>query len=180
VRALAPEDRGQPAARLHAHGVHRLGVAVRGPAVRHVVARVVGQVLVERAAVHHVQELHPAADRQQRQPARLGLAHDRGLEAVHLRPGRPELGVRLGAVHRRVDVGPARDHDAVEARDQLRHHLAGLRRHHHRHAAGAGHGPHVVEVQDHLLAPRLGMGELLVAHGSAHLRGGQSDEGPAG
>ena len=67
----------------------------------------VGDVLVEVAAADDVERLGAAADRQDRHLAGVGAAGDVELEAVEVGLGRPELGVRLGAVVLGVEVGAA-------------------------------------------------------------------------
>jgi hypothetical protein len=79
-----------------------------------VVPERVGQVLVQRAAVRHTQQLHAATDAQQRKVGLQGGTHQHQLGAVALRPdlGR---GVRGFTVQRGIDVGTTGEDDAVEA-----------------------------------------------------------------
>ena len=83
-----------------------------------VVADELRQVLVERAAAGDVEHLHPAADAEQRHVALERAPRQRELEAVALGPGALRLGVRLGAVAGRVDVGAAGEDQPVEQVEQ--------------------------------------------------------------
>ena len=78
----------------------------------------VGEVLLERAAKGDIEDLKPAADRQQRHVPVNRRASNRDLEGVA--PLMDAGGVRtgLGAVERRIEVGPAGEHDGV---DQVEH-----------------------------------------------------------
>jgi hypothetical protein len=82
-----------------------------------VVTHQVGRVLVEEATTVHRHHLHAAADAEHRQPAGLRSREQRPLPGVPV--GSPRCGalVGLGAVRRRVDVGPAADHQAVQTGD---------------------------------------------------------------
>ena len=71
------------------------------------VAEVVRQVLDERAAAGDVHDLHAAADAEERQVALERARGQRELEGVPLGHGAGRLGMRLGAVGGRVQVGPA-------------------------------------------------------------------------
>jgi len=71
-----------------------------------------GQVLVQRAAEEHVEQLQPAADRQHRQLAVEDGRQQRQL-AIVARPVDADGRVRLLAVQRRVDVGAAGEHERV-------------------------------------------------------------------
>ena len=76
------------------------------------------QVLVERAAERDVEQLHPAADPEQRHVALQRPPRQRELEGVALGPGALRLRVRLGAVAGRVDVGAAGQEQRVDAVEQ--------------------------------------------------------------
>ena len=71
-------------------------------------------VLVEGAAAGDVEDLHPAADAEQRHVALDRAARQGQLEAVAFGPDAPGLGVRLGPVARRVDIGAAGEDQRVE------------------------------------------------------------------
>ena len=88
-------------------------------------------VLVQRAAARDVQGLEAAADAEQRQPARVGPAHERDLGRVDDAVGRPQVLVAVGrAVLERVEVGPAGEAQAVEPVEQRVDGARGLRREH--------------------------------------------------
>ena len=113
------------------------------------VADTIGEVLQERAAAGDVDQLHPAADAQQRHVALDRRARERDLEGVALGHRVDGLRMRLLAVAGGVDVGAAREHQAV---DQLQPGLGlldqhGVGREHHHQAAGALHGLDVAERQ---------------------------------
>ena len=72
------------------------------------------QVLVEGAAAGDVEDLHPAADPEQRHLALDRALRQRQFEAVALGPGALRLRVRLGPVAGRVDVGAAGEDQGVE------------------------------------------------------------------
>ena len=82
--------------------------------------------LDERAASGHVEELHAAADGQDREAARVRLAGELELEPVEVRLDGTEQRVRLGAVGGGVEVGPAGQADPVEPVDQRLDRLAGI------------------------------------------------------
>ena len=79
-----------------------------------VVALAVGQVLLERPAARDVHQLHAPADAEQREVALERAARQRDLERVALRHRALRLRVGAGAVGAGVDVGPAREEQAVE------------------------------------------------------------------
>ncbi len=89
------------------------------------------------AAARDVQQLHAAADPEDRKLAAVGGADQRHLERVDARLGRPELGVRLGAVGARLHVGTAGQAHAVDPVEQRRDRVRPQQRHDHRDAAGA-------------------------------------------
>jgi hypothetical protein len=120
------------------------------------VAEVVGEVLDERPAARHVEDLHAAADTEQGQPAGERLAGERDLEVIALRDGAHGRGVGLGAVAGRVDVGAAREQEPVEQVEQP----AGVRgqrgigRQDDRRAARRGDREHIGALQqDRLVVP---------------------------
>jgi hypothetical protein len=103
---------------------------------------VADEVLVDRPAERDVEQLHSAADAEERHAPLQGAARERQLELVALRIG--GLGVlRAGvAVAPRVEVGPADRHQPVDAVEQ---HLGRTRVHRqqHRHRAARLHRRHV-------------------------------------
>ena len=122
--------------------VRLVGLAVLEPGA-------VGQVLVQRAAAGDVERLHPAADREQRQVARGGLAQQRQLvlvaDAVDVRA---ELRVALVAVGRGVEVRAAAEEQAVDAVQQRRDVVhEPVRRQHDRDPARLLHRLRVAEAQ---------------------------------
>ena len=157
-RLLRPQRGGQARAGRDAQRVAR----VRGhvglvddrphhepPAVP-VAARVRRGVADQRPAARHVEQLHPAADPEHRQPARERPARQLQLELVAVARVRRHLRVRLAAVARRVDVGAEPEHDAV-GRVQDRVHVA-QERQLHRQRAGRLERPRVR--QPHVVAVR--------------------------
>ena len=92
--------------------------AARGAAVL-LVAELVGQVLAERPAEGHVDQLHPAADAEHRHVAFDGAHGERELRAVAL--GHQMLGrrVHVGAVAGGVDVVAAGQDQPVEQIEHL-------------------------------------------------------------
>ena len=115
----ASERRPQPALR---RGLDAMGrdAAVLGLAVLDAVADDVGKMLVQGPAARDVQQLHAAADAEDRKLAAVGGANQRELDRVDPRLGRPELGVGLGAVCARLHVGAAGQAHAVDAVEQRR------------------------------------------------------------
>ena len=97
------------------------------------------EVLLERPSAGHVQELHAAADAEQRQLALTGAVGKGELEAVALGARLGDLRVGAGAVGRRVDVHAAGKHEPVEAVEQLVGRLGHVvvRRQHQRERAGS-------------------------------------------
>jgi hypothetical protein len=84
-----------------------------------VVADGLGQVLDEVSAAGDVEELEAAADRERRQVARERRLQERQLARVAACVRDVRLGVCLGAIVRRVDVGAAGEHDPVERVERL-------------------------------------------------------------
>ena len=109
------QDPGQHAVRADLHVMQ--AEPVRRPVVPPV-AHQVGQVLMQRAAPAHVQHLHAAADGEQwhAQPQR--VAGHGQVPGVPQRRGSLRPRVPRRAVPDRVDVRPARDHQAIQARDR--------------------------------------------------------------
>ena len=79
----------------------------------------VGQVLVEGSAAGDVQDLHPTADAEQRDPALERLPRQRDLEVVTIGIGPDGLRMRLSPLALGVDVGAASEHQRVETIEQL-------------------------------------------------------------
>ena len=92
---------------------------VREHAGRVPVEREIVEMLGERPALDHVQHLHAAADAQHGHVALERARAEAELEAVALRPGRADLRMRLRAVGGGVDVGAAREDQAVEHVEHL-------------------------------------------------------------
>ena len=103
----------------------------------------VGQVLVQRPAARDVQGLRAAADREDRQAARVARAARARARTGRgrARSGRARDGA--AAVGGRVEVGPAGQADAVEPLEQRLDRLGVERRQDHRDAAGALDRPQV-------------------------------------
>ena len=74
--------------------------------------------LVQRAAAGDVEHLGAAADRQHRERRAPRRAGERELEAVELGLRGAELGVLVGPVGGRVQVGAAREAETVETVEQ--------------------------------------------------------------
>ena len=88
----------------------------------------------------------------------------------------PSSGCGSDAVRGRVQVGPARQDDGVEAPEQRVDRLGRDRRQDHGHPAGRAHGLEVALAERQLRARRLALrDELAVARG-AHLGGRDADE----
>ena len=117
VHELAGAARGQRSLRQADVVVGAVERAGRAAVV--VVAEVLGQVLAQAAAEGDVDQLHAAADPQQRQVARQGAAREGHLEPVALGHGVDGLGVTLGVVDGGVDVGAADEHQAVDQVEDL-------------------------------------------------------------
>ena len=102
------------------------GVVAEGPArvAMAIAAELVRQVLDQRPPAGHVQELHAAADAEDRHVALERPVGQGELEAVALGPGVTGLRVYPRAVGGGIDVGAAGQHEAV---DQVEH-LAGVLR----------------------------------------------------
>src|SRR5436189_3197136 len=100
----------------------------------------VRDVLHERSAARDVQHLHPAADCQDRQSPAARSARQAKLEYVNLWLGWAELGMRVGAVASRLQVGSAGQADPVKAVDDRLEPPRGQRREDHRNASGGGDG----------------------------------------
>jgi hypothetical protein len=94
-----------------------------------------GKVLDEVAAPGDVQHLAPAADRQHGHVARERALEEHELRAVALGARPVRRGMRLGAVALRVEVGAAREDEAVESVQGL---LDSLRRRRHQQRPPAG------------------------------------------
>ena len=133
----------------------------------------VGQVLIERPAAGDVEDLHPAADAEQRDPALERASRQRDLEVVTVGIGPDRLRMRLRAVALGVDVGAASQHQRVETVEQLAGLLgrAAVGRQHRDHPARAVDRPGVGERQQHgrLVLPDAEVGPLD--------RGADSDQG---
>ena len=76
------------------------------------------EVLVERAAQRHVEDLHATADREQRMVPFDAPPGQRKVEGVAAGGRRVGSRVGRGAVVRRAHVGTADDHNAVDAIEQ--------------------------------------------------------------
>ena len=110
--------REQPAAGRRLHVVRRDRVGDRDAVLQH--PRDVGEVLMERAAERDVHDLHPATDRERREPEPIGGEQQVDLELVAV--GLDAVGVlhgRVAAVARRVDVAAPHQHQPVERGQDL-------------------------------------------------------------
>jgi hypothetical protein len=107
----ARHDADQPVARGDAHPVLVEAAVRTGVAV---MADQVGQVLVQGAAQGHVQNLHAAADAQQRYAFAQRRRGDGKLPVVTVALDNRGLRVRFSTVTRRVDVRAAREYNPVE------------------------------------------------------------------
>src|SRR5918996_1419479 len=103
-----------------------------------------GQVLDEIAAQRDVHDLAPATDGEDGHVAGKGRLEEHELGAVAVGADVLRLGVRVGAVAGGIEVGAAREEEAVEGVERLLR-PAGARRHEQRPPAGALHGADVVE-----------------------------------
>jgi len=140
-----------------AHRAARIEVnLVRGHLVRirrvPVVAHRVREMLDERAAPGHVEDVHAAADREERQLRVDGRADERHLEPVPAAVRLVRFLVRDGVVQRGVDVGAAGEHDAVEAFSQPVHAVGRDRGENDRRSAGAFDGPGIGQRREDGLA----------------------------
>jgi hypothetical protein len=138
-RVALAEQRAEPGTRLDRD---LLLAEHRGRGLVRLGAEDIGQVLHERAAECDVHQLHAAADAEERQFELDGGREQCVLPVVAIGARGAGALVRRLPVTRRVDVGPARDDEAVEraehrARDVRRDRLG---RQQHRDAAGIGDG----------------------------------------
>ena len=98
------------------------------------------QVLIHLAAQCGNQHLDAAADAQHRDLSVVGHADEAQLGLIALRADAVEAGHRLGSREERVEVGPAAEHDAVEAVEQaVKHSHIAIRRDDYGHAARTQH-----------------------------------------
>ena len=111
----------------------------------------VGQVLIERPTAGDVEDLHPSADAEQRDPTLERPLSEGYLEAVTVGVGPDRFGMGLRALALGVDVGAASQDKRVETVQQLDPVLGGaaVGRQHRHHPAGAVNGPRVGERQQH-------------------------------
>ena len=117
VTLLTGRARGQRA-REQAHVVVDAVEAARHAPVM-LVAEQLGQVLVQGAPARDVDDLHPAADAEQRQVALERAAHEGDLERVAPRIGVDGQRVAPRAVGARVDVDAAGEHEPVDHVERL-------------------------------------------------------------
>jgi hypothetical protein len=105
----------------------------------------VGEMLDERPATRDVQQLHTAADGEQGEVSRERAVGQGELEAITLRHGLTDLGMRPGAVGGRIDVGASGEDQRVQPTEQLVGRLGGgvIRRQEDREPAGILHRAHV-------------------------------------
>ena len=168
VPGFGGQDPGQRAVRADPHVMQ--AEPVRRPVVPPV-SHQVGQVLVQRAAPADVQHLHAAADGEQRHAQPQRVTGYRQVPGVPQRRGSLRPRVPRRAVPGRVDVRPARDHQAVQAR----HRGAGLfvvaaRRQHDRPPAAAPYRVHI-HVREHRRPRRpAAPGRLILVCGNANNR----------
>ena len=166
--AVLGQDRGQRAVRADPHPVQA------EPVRRAVVPPVpdqVGQMLMQRAAPADVQDLHAAADREQRHTEPQRVPGNGQVPRVPQRHRGLRARVPRRAVPDRVDVRAARDHQAVQAGDGG----AGLvvvaaRRQQDRAPAAAAHRVHI-DVRKHRRPGRPAPpGRLILVCGDANNR----------
>src|ERR1043166_3312074 len=144
ARAHRPEGAMQQGVRLDAQPVAsgRVGVIDRPPAA---FAR---EVLVQRPAQGHVQDLDAATDGEDGEPAALRAGDERELDGIAGGIGFAEPGMRRGAIARRVDVLPAGEHQPLHPVEGGARGLGVEHRWHQEgHEAGAGEGAHVRDVE---------------------------------
>ena len=136
----------------------------------------VRQVLVQRPPEGHVEHLHAAADAEHGHPQPDGGARQLELEAVELRLGRAQLGVRQRAVGGWMEVGAPGEHDGVEVPQQGADRVGRHRGEDDGHATGRANRVQVALTQRELGAGRLALGHELAVPGRAHLGGRDADE----
>ena len=117
MQLLAGGDRGERSGFQPHVVVCAVEAAGEGPVV--LVADLLGDVLLERAAERHVQQLHPAADPENRHvPLDCSLG-DRQLRSVALGHGAVRRGMRVGAVRGGIDVVAAGEDQPVDQLEYL-------------------------------------------------------------
>ena len=162
------EHAAEPRTGLDGHRV--AGEGARGALVQLAGTGAVTQVLDQRTAEHHVQQLHAPADGEHRQPGVDGGAQqiELGPVAVRHHPGRG--GIRRLPVQGWIDVGSAGQQQPVQRLDQHRRALHG--RDHHRKPSRRGDTAGVSRRHHHALhvAP--------VREARRHLVGADPDQRP--
>lgn len=108
---------------------------------------------------------------------RLGGAQQRDLEAVELRLGRAQGGVRVGAVGSRVQVGSARQAQTPEPIQQRLDAGGVHRRDDDRHGARTAHRIGIAQSERELAFGGLAAWVVADALGGAHLGRAESDDG---
>ena len=134
--------------------------------------------LVQRAAAGDVEDLHAAADREDRQPVGVGGACQRQLELVKVCLDRAGALVAALAVGLGIQVGPAGQADAVDPGQQRLSQLGRQRRRHDRDCARGLERLQVAQPERHLALRRLALRGRLDRVRLAHLGGGDSDQWP--
>ena len=132
---------------------------------------------MEGSAASHVQDLHAAADPEDRELATVGGPDQRELDRVDSRLGRAELGVGLGAVGARLNVGATGQAHAVDPVEQRVDRVGPEQRHDHRNAAGALDRLGIQRGERHLELRRLALRPRAHVLGPSKLRGGDGDQG---
>jgi hypothetical protein len=165
---LLAEQRGDPAARTQRDVVD---AEQAGPRPVGVVAGVLRQVLVQRAAQRAVEHLHPPAHRENRQPGRQGVGQQGELVLVAVGPQLLRGRVGSLAVPGRVDVGSAGEQHTVQPGHQLGEALPD-RRQQHRDTARAGDRVGVLTRQQRRV-------QVPDAEAGAFQVGGDADQRPA-
>jgi hypothetical protein len=118
----------------------------------------VREVLMKRPAAGDVQDLHPAADPEDRQVSAIGRPDERQLDGIRAWLGGSELGMWLLAVDARLQVRPAGEAHAIDTVEQGRDRVGAQQRHDHRDAAGALDGLGIQRGERDLELRRLALG----------------------
>ena len=132
------------------------------------------------AATGDVEQLHAAADREDRQPLRVGGPGQGELELVQVALHRPSRGIEVPTVAAGIEVRPPRQTDAVDPLEQSKRQLGPERRDNERDRAGRLQRLEVLEAQRHLMRRRLTLGRGRHGLRPPDLGGGNGDERPVG
>ena len=148
---VRPEERVEPRARGDPDAVRETRPGTRTVVVAHGGPDERRKVLGERPAEGDVQDLQPAADREEWQVRGERLADELQLELVSLGARPRHRRMRLGSVERGADVDPPRQDEAVEPREERRVEGRAGRREDHRDASVQLDASHVVPAEDVVL-----------------------------